>query len=105
MFFVYLNLFLLLQEYTIFCQCELMQCELMQCELMQRDLMRFELMQCELMQCELMQCELREAAKKKFLHYIIFFDNFFSPHNFWTKIALFFGKYCNNQVKMPTDKL
>ena len=33
------------------------------------------------------------------------FDNFFSPHNFWTKIALFFGKYCNNQVKIPTDKL
>ena len=33
------------------------------------------------------------------------FDNFFSSHNFWTKIALFFGKYCNNQVKMPTDKL
>ena len=22
------------------------------------------------------------------------FDNFFSPHNFWTKKALFFGKYC-----------
>jgi hypothetical protein len=21
---------------------------------------------------------------------------------FWTKIALFFGKYCNNQVKIPT---
>ena len=33
------------------------------------------------------------------------FDNLFSPHNFWTKIALFFGKYCNNQVKIPTDKL
>ena len=33
------------------------------------------------------------------------FVNFFSPHTFWTKIALFFGKYCNNQVKMPTDKL
>ena len=27
-------------------------------------------------------------------------DNFFSPQNFWTKIALFFGKYCNNQVKI-----
>ena len=31
-------------------------------------------------------------------------DNFFSPNNFWTKIALFFGKYCNIQVKIPTDK-
>ena len=30
---------------------------------------------------------------------------FFSPHNIWTKIALFFRKYCNNQVKIPTDKL
>ena len=33
------------------------------------------------------------------------FWQLFSPHNFWTKIALFFGKYCNNQVKIPTDKL
>ena len=28
-----------------------------------------------------------------------------SPHNVWTKIALFFGKYCNKQVKIPTDNL
>ena len=25
------------------------------------------------------------------------FLQLFSPHNFLTKIALFFGKYCNNQ--------
>ena len=29
---------------------------------------------------------------------------FFCPQ-FWTKIALFFGKYCNSQDKIPTDKL
>ena len=34
-----------------------------------------------------------------------FWHFFFSPHNFWTKIALFFGKFCNIQVKIPTDKL
>jgi len=26
---------------------------------------------------------------------------FFAP-NFWTKIALFFGKYCNSPDKIPT---
>ena len=36
---------------------------------------------------------------------ILLKETFFSPHNFWTKIALFFGTYCNNQVKIPTDKL
>ena len=30
-----------------------------------------------------------KIAKNRFWH-------FFSSHNFWTKIALFFGKYCNN---------
>ena len=33
------------------------------------------------------------------------FDNFFSPNNFWTKISLFFGKFCNIQVKIIIDKL
>ena len=32
-------------------------------------------------------------------------DNFFSTPNFWTKIALFVGKYCYNPVKIPTNKL
>ena len=33
-----------------------------------------------------------------------YFDNFFSYPNFWTKIALFFGKYCKNQYKyLPTN--
>ena len=30
---------------------------------------------------------------------------FKTPNNFWTKIALFFGTYCNHRVKIPTDKL
>ena len=32
-------------------------------------------------------------------------ENGFSFPNFWTKIAIIFGKYCNNRVKIPTDKL
>ena len=28
----------------------------------------------------------------------------FSPHNFWTKMALYLGQYCKNQVKIPTKK-
>ena len=33
-----------------------------------------------------------------------FFIFFYSPPNFWTKRILIFGKYCNNLVKIPTDK-
>ena len=28
------------------------------------------------------------------------FYNFFPPHNFWTKRAIFFAKYCNKPVKI-----
>ena len=49
----------------------------------------------------------RNFLKKNFILKIAEngFLQLFSPHNYWTKIALFYGKYCNKQVKIPTDKL